>query len=121
MANSEWKFPGSLLAIRRDQPGQLPHVVERNAGAGRAQLVGMTGEAMAAAMKTQHGHSGVKCADNAGDAVLDGHATSWRCMHLRGGEQKQVRRRFAALDLGGRENVRRKRIIETRASEPMPD
>src|SRR5450631_3198451 len=46
----------------RDQIGQLPHVVKGHGGARGAQRVGITGPAMAAAVKAKHGHPGGECA-----------------------------------------------------------
>ena len=65
-----------LLVRLRDQPGQLPHIVERHDRPGGAQPVVITGPAMAAAAKAEDGHTGGKRAGDAGDAVLD-HKTSF--------------------------------------------
>ena len=81
-------------------------------GAGGAQRVGMTRPAMAAAVKAEHGHPGGARAGDAGHAVLDHEASRRASLHLFGREQEQVRRRLAARDLRGGENVGREAVVE---------
>ena len=56
-----------------------------------AQLFGVTGLAMAAAMETEHGHPGGTAPVTPGNAVLDDKASSRPDTHLLGREQEQIR------------------------------
>jgi len=54
-------------------------------------------------MKAEHCHPGGASAGDAGNAVLDHDALRRLHLHLLGGEQKQIRRGFAAINLHRRE------------------
>jgi hypothetical protein len=49
--------PVGLSADARNQIGQLPHIVKRCGGPDCAQTLAVAGAAVAAAVKTEHGHS----------------------------------------------------------------
>ena len=90
-------------------------------GAGGAQRLGMTGQAMAAAVKAEHGHPGGARAGDAGHAVLDHQAAFGRWRPSVRPRTEQVRRRLAARNLRGGENMRRERVIEAGAGQAVTD
>jgi hypothetical protein len=74
-----------------DQRRQLPHLVECSRRTGAAKGRGGARPAVAAAVKSEHGHVRSARGDNPGNAVLDHQAPRWRNPHLRRREQKQIR------------------------------
>ena len=97
----------------REQVGQLPHIVKRDRRPGCAKRFIIARSAMAASVKAEDGHAGGKRAGNAGDAVLDHHASPRKCGHLRGREQEQIGCGFAVAHLRARKDIRCETRVET--------
>src|SRR5215475_5356452 len=110
-----------FLAKLLDQPRQLPHIRKSPRCTGRPQHGLVPAGTMAAAEKAEHSHAGSDGPGDPGHAVLDDDAVLRHRLHLLGGEQEEVGRRLAALDLGRRENMRRELLVEAAAGEAVPD
>src|SRR5476649_1955970 len=66
---------GLICADPRNHRRQLPHIVECQGSTRGAQCVGVARPAVAAAVETERGHAGGARGGDAGDAVLDHHAS----------------------------------------------